>query len=367
MTVILGPTVTGSPTVRVKDKASGRVLHKKQILPEGEYDYKGTKLDLNADVLKGYVKSFQERAFDEVPFQLGGSESEHNNDPLRRAGTLVHMEHIPGKGLNGYFDFSADPQMAAYVEKYPRFGVSARIEPAQKRADGKTFGPAIQHVLGTLVPRINDMASWEKVELSQVANTEDEVVDLSTELIDLDAPPVIDFINDRPIKEGEGVPLSAEEEAAFRQYQADQILIDSLVNDPTLLSGVQTVVNPPAPPVTQTGPLVDTEARAQVRALQVDLARSRWETQAQALAAAGVPPAAIELAAPIMEEPEDRAIELSSGARTTDKARTLALLEAMKGTIDLGPEQGHQASLFGTPEDQNGDLDKWAEFLDLNA
>lgn len=367
MTVILGPTVTGAPTVRVTEKSTGRVLHKKQILPEGIYDYKGQKLNLTADVLKGYVKEFNNKAFDEVPFQLGGNESEHNNNPLLRRGTLAHMEHVPGKGLNGYFDFSMEPEMASYVEKYPRFGVSARIEPAQKRADGREFGPAIQHIVGTLVPKINEMNPWDKVELSNVANTQDEVVDLSTELLDLEAPPEIDFINDHPVKDGDVVPLTREEEAAFRQYQADQVLIDSLKDDPTLLSGIQHTQTPPTPAPANTQPLVDTEARTQVRALQVDLARSRWETQSQALVAAGVPPTAIELARPIMEEPEDHAIELSSGEKTTDKARTLALLEAMKGTINMGPESGHQVSTFGVSADADTDLEQWSEFLGLNS
>lgn len=362
MTVILGPTVTGSPATRVKDKATGKVYFKKQILPEGEYDYKGQKLKLTPDVLKGFVQSFKDGAFDEVPFQLGGTESEHNNDPLKRRGSIAHMVHTPGKGLDGYFDFSSEPEMEAYVTKYPRFGVSARIEPAQKRADGKEFGPSIQHVLGTLVPRINGMASWEKVELSSGANTTDEVVDLSTEIFDLDAVPEIDFINDRPTgKEGEWVP-TAEEKAAYEQYQADLVLIDKLVNDPVLLSGVQHVVNSNA----QAGPVVDTEARATVRKLQIDLARSRWETQSQALVGAGVPPSAIELARPVMEEPEDQVIELSSGQSTTAKDRTLGLLEAMKGTIDLGGEIGHQVSGF-TDDNGQKDLDEWSDFLGLQV
>lgn len=373
MTVILGPVLTGSPASKVLDKSTGRVLYKKQILPEGTYDYKGTKLDLSADQLKTYVQSFKDKAFDEVPFQFGGAESEHNNDPMRRGGTLAHMEYIPGKGVNGYFDFSADPQTAAYVEKYPRFGVSPRIELGIKRADGKTFGGAIQHVCGTLVPRINGMAPWEKVELGPSANTSDaEIIDLSTETIDLDAPPVIDFLNDKPSlnQEGDAVAqLTDEDLATLRQIREDNALIAKfavpLGQEMTQELSLGTPRTPELAPVDEEARRVAAATQKQVDDLRKDLARSRWETQAQALVGAGVPPSAIELARPVMEDPNDHVIELSSGSNTTDKARTLALLEAMKGTIELGVESGHQVAGL-TPSDEK-DLEEWAGALGLGS
>jgi hypothetical protein len=378
MTVILGPVLTGSPASKVVDKSTGRVLHKKQILPEGKYSYNGKELDLSADKLKTYVQSFKDKAFDEVPFQFGGSESEHNNDPLRRGGTLVHMEHIPGKGVNGYFDFSADPQTAAYVEKYPRFGVSPRIELDIERLDGKKFAGAIQHVCGTLVPRVNGMAPWEKVELSASANTSDtEVIDLSAETIDLEAPPVIDFLNDKPslTQEGDAVAQITDEDlATLRQIREDNSLIEKLagsmgqqMNQELSLSrgGEGGSGGGNAAPVDEEARRVAAATQKQVADLRRDLARSRWETQAQALVGAGVPPSAIELARPVMEDPDDHVIELSSGSSTTDKARTLALLEAMKGTIELGVESGHQVAGL-TPSDEK-DLEEWARSLGLGS
>jgi hypothetical protein len=377
MTVILGPVLTGSPATKVRDKSTGRVLYKKQILPEGTYDYKGTKLDLSADQLKTYVQSFKDGAFDEVPFQFGGSESEHNNDPLKRGGTLVHMEHAPGKGVNGYFDFSANPETAAYVEKYPRFGVSPRIELGIERADGKKFVGAIQHVCGTLVPRINGMGPWEKVELGPSANTSDvEIIDLSTETIDLDAPPVIDFLNDKPVndsdknQEGDAVAqLTDEDLATLRQIREDNALIESLAGplgqEMNLSLGESGNTAPPAAPVDTEARRVAEATRKQVDDLRKDLARSRWETQAQKLVSDGVPPSAIELARPIMEDPDDHVIELSSGSSTTDKVRTLSLLEAMKGTIQLGVESGHQIGGL-TPTDEK-DIEEWSEALGLGS
>lgn len=372
MTVLLGPVITGDPVRKVKEKSTGRVLHRKQILPEGKYNYKGTELDLTADTLKTYVKAFQDKAFDEVPFQFGGTESEHNNDPLRRGGTLAHMEHVPGKGVMGYFDFSKDPKSAEYVEKYPQFGVSPRIELGIERADGKKFVGAIQHVCGTLVPRMNGMGAWEKIELSADANTSDEVIDLSAEVID--STPEIDFINDRP-KEGDVVAseFTAEDLAALRQFREDNALIEKFAgsvhaDDVELSNGNKDKDNGESG---VTAP-VDTEARStakaaqdQITELRKDLARSKWETQAQALAGEGVPPAAIELARAIMESPDDKVIELSSGSSTTDKERTLALLEGMKGTIDMGGEVGHQIGALSKSDME--ELDEWSKALGLET
>lgn len=365
MTVILGPVLSGSPATKVTEKSTGRVLYKKQILPEGTFEYNGKKLDLGAEQLKSYVQSFRDGAFDEVPFQFGGSESEHNNDPKNRGGTLAHVEHVPGKGVMGYFDFSMEPKSVEYVEKYPRFGVSPRIELGIKRADGKTFSGAIQHVCGTLVPRINGMGAWEKVELSAAANTADEVVDFSTEVFDLDAPPEIDFLNDKPVptppsQEGDSVAQITDEDlATLKQIREDNALIESLAGP----MGTQMTADLSNGKATAPVAPVDTEARTQLRELRVDLARSKWETQAALLTGAGVPPSAIELARPIMEEPDDKEILLSSGDKTTDKVRTLALLEAMKGTVDLGGEMGHQVPAL-TPADEE-EMKGWTEVLGM--
>jgi hypothetical protein len=76
----------------------------------------------------------------------------------------------------------AGPDAAAHLSQYPDLGVSARIVEGYDRADGKFFPAAIQHVLGTLDPRIPGMRPWQAVE---AANESDEVIDLTA----IDAPP----------------------------------------------------------------------------------------------------------------------------------------------------------------------------------
>jgi hypothetical protein len=359
MTIILGPVLNQGPATRVTEKSSGRTLWKKQILPEGKYKYKGTELDLTADTLKGYVQAFKEKAFDEVPFQMGGSESEHNNDPLKRGGTLAHMEHTPGKGVFGYFDFSADPATADYVKRYPRFGVSPRIELGIDRADGKKYAGAIQHVLGTLVPRMNGMDPWSKVELSADANTTDEVIDLSAETYDVEDVPEIDFLNNPP-KTGDDMPdITDADLLALRAWKAEQNLVDDLAGK------VIPTVTPPQPSDSDVQLSNAIKAQGeQITAMRKGFAVEKWAAQKALLLSQGVPPHAIELATDIMTAPDDNVIELSGGEKTTDKARTLGLLEAMKGTIDLSAEQGHQVGTLS--QEDRDDLDNWQEVLGLN-
>jgi hypothetical protein len=62
------------------------------------------------------------------------------------------------------------------LSENPGLGVSARIVEDYARSDGKFFPAAIQHVLGTLDPRIPGLGGWRTVE---AANDVDITIDLS--------------------------------------------------------------------------------------------------------------------------------------------------------------------------------------------
>lgn len=358
MTILLGPVVTDDTVRKVTEKGSGRTLYRKQILREGSFNYKGSNLDLTADRCAGLVQSFKDGAFDEVPFQFGGTQSEHNNDPKLRGGTLSHMEHVPGKGVFGYFDLSEDA--VKYVTQYPRFGVSPRIELGIERADGKKYDGAIQHVLGTLIPRLNGMSSWEKVELSAGANTKDnEVIDFSGETYEVEDAPEIDFLNDKPVKDGDMPTISNEDLALLKEVREERALIDSLAGS---------VTPPPASSVGEGGNVQLSQAvKANADAIE-DIKRQsaarEWASTKALLLSQGVPPHALEMAEPVMLTADDGAIELSSGEKTTSKVRTLGLLEGMKGTVDLSDEKGHQVGTLG--KEEQDDLDQWINELGLN-
>ena len=59
----------------------------------------------------------------------------------------------------------------------PKLGVSARIVEDYARSDGQRFPAAIQHVLGTLDPRIPGLGGWQAIEAATPAP--DTLIDLS--------------------------------------------------------------------------------------------------------------------------------------------------------------------------------------------
>jgi hypothetical protein len=211
--ILLGPTLMDGPTTKVKDKKSGKTYYKKLILREGEFQYtpagssEKIKLDLSAPQLKNFVQSFKDKAYDEVPFQFGRMTMTRafvrerwltaSTFPVRVSKAISNSNRMPH----------------AYVEKYPNFGVSPRLVLDINRADGKKFVGAIQHVAGTVVPRLTGMGPWSKVELSEEGDTDSEtpVIDLSTEAITVERERKVIDVTDKKEEGGQVVTLSQEE------------------------------------------------------------------------------------------------------------------------------------------------------------
>jgi hypothetical protein len=76
-----------------------------------------------------------------------------------------------------YVTAELTPEGEKVLEANPRLGVSARIVEDYARSDGKHFPAAVQHVLGTLDPRIPGLGAWQAIEAA--APVPDTVVDLS--------------------------------------------------------------------------------------------------------------------------------------------------------------------------------------------
>lgn len=356
--ILLGPTMTGGPTTKVKDKASGKTYYKKQILPEGTFDYKTAsgekiKLDLTADQLKNFVDAFSKKAYDEVPFQFGA----HSNDPTIRKGTVAHIEHIPGKGVDAYFEL--EKEAAEYVEKYPNFGVSPRIVLGINRADGKQFAGAIQHVAGTVVPRMTGMGPWSKVELSEDGDTDDNtpVIDCSEETIEVK----------REVKKvmpeqqtGEQVhTLSAEDYEFFQRMkkeytEAERILGESEKKE----TGSPATATVDLSEITQKAD----QALAQLAELKSQSVRDSWAAKKSLLLSQGVPPAALDLADPVMTAVESQTFDLSTPdgqVKSTARELMLSQLELMKGTIDLSGERGHGITGLQQEDWTEADMQNW--------
>jgi hypothetical protein len=147
---------------------------RKRLLPVGEIDYKGRRLSFNKPYLDGLATAYNAKAYDQVPFQLAKDQNEHTNDPERFRGEILGMD-VQSDGL--WVTVKPTARGHQLLTENPNLGVSARIVEDYARADGQHYDAAIQHVLGTLDPRIPQLGAWEQVNLS---NSHAEVViDLS--------------------------------------------------------------------------------------------------------------------------------------------------------------------------------------------
>lgn len=151
----------------------GHQLWRKRVLPVGDVSYKGRMLHFTRDYLDRLADAFHSRAYDQVPFQLADSQNAHTNDPERTRGEVVDVD-TDADGL--WITARVTPQGEQVLASNPGLGVSARIVEDYARSDGQYFPAAIQHVLGTLDPRIPALGPWEAVEAS---NSGEQLIDLS--------------------------------------------------------------------------------------------------------------------------------------------------------------------------------------------
>lgn len=162
------PLLWGSRAIEL----ANRTWHKR-ILPVGDIEYQGRMLHFTRDYLAGLVKAFNSKAYDQVSFQLADSKNAHTNDPERHRGTITGLE-LADDGL--YATAQVTEAGERILAENPQLGVSARIVENYSRSDGKFYPAAIQHVLGTLDPRIPALGQWEPISLS---NSGGLVIDLT--------------------------------------------------------------------------------------------------------------------------------------------------------------------------------------------
>lgn len=149
---------------------------RKRVLPVGQIEYQGRVLNFDRKYLEGLAQAFNSRAYDQVPFQLADAKNTHTNDPERYRGEVQQMD-VGDDGL--YVTVKTTEAGNKVLSMNPRLGVSARIVEDYARSDGSYYPVAIQHVLGTLDPRITDLGPWERTDLSN-GTAPDMIIDLST-------------------------------------------------------------------------------------------------------------------------------------------------------------------------------------------
>jgi hypothetical protein len=152
---VLTPFVSG-PAQR---QQSGR--WRKRVLPVGTINYQGRKLTFDKAYNDSLAAAYQARAYDQVAFQLADAQNTHTNDPERFRGDIVSMDSQPD-GL--YIEMAPTAAGEKVLRDNPNLGVSARIVEGYERSDGQFYPAAIQHVLGTLDPRIPGLGGWRTID-----------------------------------------------------------------------------------------------------------------------------------------------------------------------------------------------------------
>ncbi|QFG07908.1 hypothetical protein SEA_INTOLERANT_13 [Streptomyces phage Intolerant] len=342
-----------------------RTLFRKKILPKGTIDYKGRKIVFDDAYLTDLAASFHAGAYDQVPFMLADSSNAHTMDPERYRGDIKGVE-VAEDGLWGTFELSADA--AELVKKNPKLGVSARIVEGYSRADGKTFPRAMQHVLGTLDPRIPGLGAWTEVALSGYDST-DEVLDLTAAEFEGDedvAKQTEETIDGLTREEYEQLLASLDlEDGDLEEGDGDEDEGDE--GDGSEETDEGRVPAGAGASLSNDGGNAIELANNEIRTLKVQLAADRFNADKREYVRKGVPPALVELARPVLEAPDGFVLDFSNdGGEKVDAADVVRkLLDSAVGYIDIARERGHAVD-FSNEENEDG-TDEDAEALKLWA
>jgi hypothetical protein len=360
---------------------------KKQLLPVGEIEYKGRKLQFTADYLKELARSFKEKAFDAIPFQLAPDDNKHTNNPERTRGRIEDVE-VADDGL--YVIVEATEAGDKIIRENPSLGVSARIYENYERSDGKRWTAALQHVLGTLDPHIAGMKPWTEVaalsnasksrvldltsatlpeseEDSPVPMTKEKLKDLLKQMRDSGSE-----ISDEDLDELITDDLFTDEDGEGDTEGSDEELTDEELEE--LLNSLPDVEEDEEETVNAGGAHPDAlelaNARFQEQAIELAQMRSRmdgaaFDNEKTAFVAAGISPKLVELARPLLEG-EGHIVQLSNGDEVDAGGVMRRVLRELSQTVkllDLSDLMGRGDIPDEEREEQEREASERAEFV----
>jgi hypothetical protein len=319
-------------TDQAVELASG--LWRKQILPCAAIDYTakdGSKRKINFDAayLKDLHNSFQGKAFDLVSAQLAPKDNIHTNDVRDAGGELVSTE-LTSDGLFGLFRMNETGEQVL-KNTSGKVGVSARILEGLRRSDGKSFPRALQHVLLTLDPQIPGMKPWEQVQDVKLSSgTPDETVDLSNSQYPNGKGPTV---TDKKTGDGQDgqvtVTLTSAQATALQEMLEDRDAEKALAG---LIKDGEVTLTQPSGEADDADDEVDLAGQnaavlelqqslelsnQRIASMQLDLARQTINAEVERLASAGLAPALIEAARPLLAA-SPGAVELTNGPDRVD-------------------------------------------------
>lgn len=337
-----------------------RTLFRKKILPKGTINYKGRKIEFNDAYLTDLAAAFHDQAYDQVPFMLADKENRHTMDPERFRGECKGVE-VADDGLYGTFDLSAEA--AAMVKENPKLGVSARIVEGYDRADGKSYPRAMQHVLGTLDPRLPGLGAWTEVALSGY-DSSDNVLDLTAE--EFEGASTVAKTEDETI---DGLPREEYEALLASLDLGDEDEDDNDPDDGAPVTGQAQEREPVVATLSNEDRTTLDLANEQIAELKRSRAADKFEADKREYVRQGVPPALVELARPVLEAPDGFVLDFSNGVNGDEKVDAAhivrQLLDSAVGYLDLAKERGHSVDFANDSDDSGKDED--AELLSLWA
>lgn len=343
----------------------GNRMWRRQILPVGDVNYKGRVLRFTKNYLQKLAQSFKDGAYAQVPFQLADKENSHTNDPERFRGDITAME-VRDDGLWATAELSERGD--ALLRENPKLGVSARIVEDYDRADGKHFDRAVQHVLGTMDPRVTGMKPWEAISLS---NSDLDVLDLSaaifidqkeatmadTKITDEQRAAfdlyVTELVSLDPAKPADGkTPVTATSTDADIDAELEALLAEALAEE-----GAPAELSADSRQAIELANARIAEMQTAQAATRAELDLANFEREKAELLHKGVPPVMVDLAMPLLLGKE-HTIDLSNGTKADAGSIIRELLKQVEGTVDLSSET---MPASGSPAaDKTGALlDKW--------
>lgn len=337
-----------------KAQQVGKRLFRKQLLPLSTVEHEGEKLDFNQEYLSKLVANFAAGKIDQVPYVLVDDDNKHVDDPEKYRGEVKSMD-LAGDGLYITLELSEDG--AKLVDDNPKLGISARIDRTDPDA------PFIEHVAGTLNPVIKGMKPWEKIALSDAAKSAG-VIDLSGESF---SDPV-SGLSEAEKAAFQALAKKGGKEAADALKAADisdeemeralaEILEQSDNDDPAKVKEepVPATLSKEDREAIELAKSESADAKREAREAREELARERYQAKRDKLLEAGVPPAIVDLAEPVLKG-EKAQIELSNGAKIDAKDAVTKILEQCEGMIDLSEIGGRDGEGPSGNEDL---LDSW--------
>jgi hypothetical protein len=349
----------------------------KRLLPVGEIDYKGRKITFSRDYLQGLAQSFNDQAYDQVPFQLAGDDNKHTNDVERFGGQVAAMQ-LRNDGL--WIGLDPTERGEKVLRDNPNLGVSARIVEGYSRSDGKFYPKAVQHVLATLDPRIPGLGGWSAVE---AANDVAVTIDLSgAQFSGEEEAPMPELTEDQQARLAKLLEIDPDQlsqavaglsEAQVGQLTGEDDLpemsdeeLDAIVDEAVRLEAAGLLDldedGDLEPAAAGTG-LSNTEALAlelaqttgdenarQLKIISDQLDHERWLAERRKLTGSGVPPFIADLAQPLLEG-AGHTVDLSGG-NTVDAGQIMR--KVLTEYAKLGDQLGIDVEL-GSPMDQPDD------------